>query len=146
RPPPEPRHMYRYRTTPEASSSRLPPTRITPLLPKHPLTEEEPEYNKPTPPEWDNWSYTPFTGKRKESPRHVAMPLKRERSEPNTGRPLSPIELPTPPGSPPPSQTNTPSDWGLGKLYPSPKEDDTEMAEQEEETPSEEFSPLERTQ
>ena len=71
------------------------------------------------------------------------MLLKRERSEPSTGRPLSPVELPTPPGSPPPSQTNTPSDWGLGQLYPLPKEEDTEMTEVEEEKSSEEVSPLE---
>ena len=53
---------------PIASSSRLPlivsmtPSRTTPLLPKHPLTQELPA-NAPTPQEWKETQYVPFTGK-----------------------------------------------------------------------------------
>jgi len=157
---------------PVASSSQLPlivsmtPSRTTPLLPKHPLTEEEPLVNKPTPPEWKRvqalpvtgkqkefapeveplpptppphrppqpapirttplfkkheefnreggplWKKSqpsPSTGKRQESPRHVAMPLKRERSDPEEQQSMSPEEQPTPPDSPKTTSAQLPS-------------------------------------
>ena len=60
--------------------------------------------------------YVPFTGKRRESPRQVAMPLKRGRHDPETSRSMSPVEQPTPPDSP-----RTPaSGLGLGELFRTP--------------------------
>jgi len=38
------------------------PSRTTPSLPKHPLTKELPSH-QPTPPEWKETQYIPFTGK-----------------------------------------------------------------------------------
>jgi len=75
------------RITPQPSpqvalSSQLPlivsmtPSHITPLLPKHPLTEDEPPVNRPTPPEWKRVQTLPITGKRKElSPEMESSPL-----------------------------------------------------------------------
>jgi len=107
---------------PAEPSSSLPlivsmtPSRITPLLPKHPLTQELPA-NVPTPLEWRETQYVPFTGKRRTSPRHIAMPLKRQRSDLEMSRPMSPEEQPTPPDSPKSSAMSTPSNFGLSDLY-----------------------------
>jgi len=49
------------------------PSRTTPLLPKHPLTKELPGH-APTPPEWKETSYVPFTGKRKELSLEIESP------------------------------------------------------------------------
>jgi len=116
--------------SPVASSSQLPvesfplivsmtPSRTTPLLPKHPLTQELPA-NVPTPLEWRETHYVPFTGKRQTSPQHVAMPLKRQRSDPETSRPMSPEEQPTPPDSPRSLAMSTPSNFGIDDLYRTP--------------------------
>jgi len=52
------------------------PSRTTPLLPKHPLTEDEPPVNRPMPPEWKRVQSLPVTGKRKElSPETEPSPL-----------------------------------------------------------------------
>jgi len=110
---------------PAAPSSSLPlivsmtPSRTTPLLPKHPLTQELPA-NVPTPLEWKETQYVPFTGKRRTSPRHVAMPLKRQRSDLEMSRPMSPEEQLTPPDSPKSSAMTTPSNFGLDDLYRTP--------------------------
>jgi len=104
------------------------PSHTTPLLPKHPLTQELPA-NKPTPPEWKETQYVPFTGKQQTSPRHVAMPFKRQRSDSETSRPMSPEEQPTPPDSP----MLTPSSYGLGSLYRTPIETVLELEESMEE-------------
>jgi len=95
------------------------PSRTTPLLPKHPLTQELPT-NMPTPLEWKETQYIPFTGKRRTSPQHVAMPLKRQRSDSEMSRPMSPEEQPTPPDSPKSSAMTTPSNFGLDDLYRTP--------------------------
>ena len=95
------------------------PSRTTPLLPKHPLTQELPA-NVPTPLEWKETQYVPFTGKRQTSPRHVAMPLKRQRSDLEMSRLMSPEEQPTPPDSPKSSAMTTPSNFGLDDLYQTP--------------------------
>jgi len=82
---------------PKASSSQLPrpaPIRTTPLVEKH----KEFTYTGGT--SWIEEQPSPSTGKRQESPRHVAMPLKRERSDPHPERSMSPEEQPTPPKSP----------------------------------------------
>ena len=68
---PFPRHIYQP-TPPVGSLSDLPlivlmtPSHTTPLLPKNPLTEDEPLTNKPTPPEWKRVQTLPIMGKRKE--------------------------------------------------------------------------------
>jgi len=95
------------------------PSRTTPLLPTHPLSQELPA-NVPTPLEWRETSYVPFMGKRQTSPRHVAMPLKHQQSDPATLRPMSPEEQLTPPGSPKSSAMSTPSNFGLDELYRTP--------------------------
>jgi len=94
-------------------------SRTTPLLPKHPLTQELPA-NIPTPLEWRETQYVPFTGKRRTSPQHVAMPLKRQRSDLEMSRPISPEEQLTPPDSPKSLAMSTPSNFGLGDLYQTP--------------------------
>jgi len=131
---------------PVASSSRLPrpaPIRTMPLFEKHR------EFTCEEGPSWKESQPSPSIGKRRESPRHVTMPLKREHSDPEVERSMSPEEQPTPPDSPkciptPPypittesspsrpiamlkrsptpstSQTSTPSSFGLGKLYRTP--------------------------
>jgi len=69
--PPFPR-LTTQPSPPVASSSQLPlivsmtPSRTTPLLPKHPLTENKLPANRPTPPEWKRVQSLPVTGKRKE--------------------------------------------------------------------------------
>jgi len=119
--------------SPVASSSQLPveslsslplivsmtPSHTTPLLPKHPLTQELPA-SQPTPLEWKETQYVPFTGKRRTSPRHVTMPLKRQQSDLEMSRPMSPEEQPTPPDSPKSSAMSTLSNFGLGDLYRTP--------------------------
>ena len=95
------------------------PSRTTPLLPKHPLTQELPA-NVPTPLEWRETQYVPFTGKRRTSPRHIAMPLKHQRSDLEVSRPMSPEEQLTPPDSPKSSAIPTPSSFGLGSLFQTP--------------------------
>jgi len=143
-PPPEP-------SLPKASSSRLPrpaPIRTTPLFEKHEefTSEEGPSWKQPS----------PSTGKRRESPRHVAMPLKRERSDPHLERSMSPEEQPTPPDSPKriptppyypegsspsrpiamlkrsptPSGLSTPSSLGLGSLYRTPVQTIVELEDE----------------
>jgi len=73
---------------------QVPPIRTTPLFEKHKefVCEEGPIWKESQP--------SPSTGKRQESPQHVAMPLKRERSDPETQQSMSPEEQPTPPDSP----------------------------------------------
>jgi len=74
---------------PIAFSSRLPqpaPYRVTPLLEKHE------EFTRKEGPRWKESQPSPILGKRQESPRHIAMPLKRERSEPETPQSTSPEE------------------------------------------------------
>ena len=130
--------------SPVASSSQLPgessafplivsmtPSRTTPLLPKHPLTQELPA-NIPTPLEWRETQYVPFTGKRRTSPRHIAMPLKRQRSDLEMSRPMSPEEQPTPPDSPKSSAMPTPSSFGLGGLYQTPVQTIVELEDEDE--------------
>jgi len=94
-------------------------SRTTPLLPKHPLTQELPA-NVPTPLEWRETQYVPFTGKQQTSPRQVAMPLKHQQSDLEMSRPMSPEEQPTPPNSPKSLAMTTPSSFGLGDLYQTP--------------------------
>jgi len=48
------------------------------------------------------------------------MPLKRERSDPETERSMSPVEQPTPPGSPKSTALSTPSSFGIADLYRTP--------------------------
>jgi len=48
------------------------------------------------------------------------MPLKRQRSDLETSRPMSPEEQPTPPDSPKSSTMSTPSNFGLDDLYRTP--------------------------
>jgi len=48
------------------------------------------------------------------------MPLKRECSDPETGRSMSPEEQPTPPDSPKSTALSTPSSFGLVDLYRTP--------------------------
>jgi len=48
------------------------------------------------------------------------MPLKRERSNPETERSMSPEEQPTPPDSPKSIALSTPSSFGLADLYRTP--------------------------
>ena len=48
------------------------------------------------------------------------MPLKRERSDPETERSMSPEEQPTPPDSPKSTAQSTPSSFGLADLYRTP--------------------------
>ena len=48
------------------------------------------------------------------------MPLKRQRSDLETSRPMSPDKQPTPPDSPKSSAMSTPSNFGLGDLYQTP--------------------------
>jgi len=129
--------------SPVASSSQLPaepsssfpliismtPNRTTPLLPKHPLTQELPA-NVPTPLEWRETQYVPFTGKRRTSPRHVAMPLKRQWSDLEISRPMSPEEQPTPPDSPKSSAMTTPSNFGLDDLYRTPVQTIVELEDE----------------
>jgi len=69
--PPFPRIIDQL-SPPVASSSQLPlivsmtPSRTTPLLPKHPLTEDEPPVNRPMRSEWKRVQSLPVTGKQKE--------------------------------------------------------------------------------
>ena len=76
--------------------------------------------NREGPPSWSQKQPSPIIGKRQESPRHVAMPLKRERSDPETERSMSPEEQPTPPDSPKSTALSTPSSFGLVDLYRTP--------------------------
>jgi len=68
------------------------------------------------------------------------MPLKRERSNPETGRSMSPEEQPTPPDSPKSTALSTPSSFGLADLYRIPVqtiiEDKDELMEEGETTDS----------
>jgi len=48
------------------------------------------------------------------------MPLKHERSDPETSQSMSPEEQPTPPDSPKSSAASTPSSFGLADLYRTP--------------------------
>jgi len=48
------------------------------------------------------------------------MPLKRQRSDLEMSRPMSPEEQPTPPDSPKSSAMTTPSNFGLDDLYRTP--------------------------
>ena len=73
--------------------------------------------NREGPPSWSREQPSPTTGKRQESPRHVVMLLKRERSDPETERSMSPEEQPTPPDSPNSKALSTPSSFGLANLY-----------------------------
>jgi len=118
------------------------PSCTTPLLPKHPLTQELPA-NVPTPLEWKETQYVPFTGKRRTSPRHVAMPLKRRRSDLEMSRPMSPEEQPTPPDSPKSSAMSTPSNFGLDDLYRTPVQTIVEDEITEEGEVSDPDSPME---
>jgi len=82
---------------PVASSSRLPqipPIQTIPLYKKHE------EFVHEEGPSWKGSQPSPSTGKRQESPRHIAMPLKHERSDLVAPRSMSPEEQPTPPDSP----------------------------------------------
>jgi len=66
---------------PVASSSQLPqipPIQTTPLFEKHE------EFVREKGPSWKESQPSPSTGKQQESPQHVTMPLKRERSKPET--------------------------------------------------------------
>ena len=96
---------------------------------------------------------SPSTGKQRESPRHVSMPLKREHSDPEAERSMSPEEQPTPPDSPkatdiPPlsrpiamlkcspsttpdsSTESTPSNFGLADLYRTPVQTIVELEDE----------------
>jgi len=120
---------------PVASSSQLPqipPIRTTPL-PKHPLTEDEPLVNKEGPPSWSSAQPSPIMGKRQESPRHVAMLLKHEQSDPETKQSMSPKEHPTPPDSPQATAVSTPSSFGFTRLYGTPTQTTIEIDEEMEE-------------
>ena len=95
------------RTLPQtAPSSEFPlivsmtPSHTTPLLPKHPRTKELPAH-EPTPPEWKETGYTPFTGKRKE---------------------LSPEVEPQPPITPPPCRPLRPAPIRTVPLFEKHKE------------------------
>ena len=105
------------------------PSRTTPLLPKHPLTQELPA-SQPTPLEWVETQYVPFTGKQRTSPQHVTMPPKRLRSEPETPRSMSPEEQTTPPDSPKSSAMSIPSSFGLGDLYRTPVQTIVELEDE----------------
>jgi len=76
--------------------------------------------NREGPPSWSSRQLSPITGKRQESPRHVTMPLKRERSDPETERSMSPEEQLTPPDSPKSTALSIPSSFGLADLYGTP--------------------------
>jgi len=106
---------------------------------------------------WAEEQPSTSTGKRRESPRHVAMPLKRERSDPHSERSMSPEEQPTPPDSPEriptppyypkgnspsrpvamlkrsptPSGLSTPSSLGLGSLYRTPVQTIIELEDEQ---------------
>jgi len=71
---------------------RIPPIRTTLLFEKH---EELVREKGPT---WKESQPSSSTGKRQESPRHITMPLKHERSEPEKPRKMSPEA--SPPNSP----------------------------------------------
>jgi len=76
--------------------------------------------NREGPPSWSKEQLSPTTGKRQESPRHVAMPFKHKRSDPETERSMSPEEQLTPPDSPKSTTLSTPSSFGLADLYRTP--------------------------
>ena len=82
--------------------------------------ENKPLVNREGPPSWSREQPSPNTGKRQESPQHVTMPLKHERSNLETERSMSPEEQPTPPDSPKSTALSTPSSFGFADLYRTP--------------------------
>jgi len=78
----------------------------------------------------------------------VAMPLKRQRSDPEMSRPMSPEEQPTPPDSPKSLAMTTPSDFGLDDLYRTPVQTIVELEDEimEEGEVSDPSSPIEEEQ
>jgi len=120
---------------PMASSSCLPwvsPIQITPL-PKYLLTEDEPLVNKEGPPSWAGSQPSPLMGKRQESPQHVTMPFKCERSDPVMEQSISSKEHPTPPNSPKAMAVLIPSSFGFTGLYATPTQTITEVDKEMEE-------------
>jgi len=76
------------------------------------------------------------------------MPLKRQRSDLEMSRPMSPEEQPTPPDSPKSSAMTTPSNFGLGDLYQTPVQTIVELEDEamEEGEMSNPNSPIEEEQ
>jgi len=58
------------------------------------------------------------------------MPLKRQRSDIEISRPMSPEEQPTPPDSPKSSAVSTPSNFGLDDLYRTPVQTIVELEDE----------------
>jgi len=59
------------------------------------------------------------------------MPLKRQQSDLEMSRPMSPEEQPTPPDSPKSSAMSTPSNFGLNDLYRTPVQTIVELEDDE---------------